>query len=94
MFQTILGGSSDNNIIDSNNITALGAPAASSNIGIRVSTNANFNNITNNNITALGTTANYGIEVDGAVAVGNKCNNNSILRIERFFLSSFSNSIT
>jgi len=74
-----LGGSSDNNIIDSNNITALGAPAASSNIGIRVSTNANFNNITNNNITALGTTANYGIEVDGAVAVGNKCNNNSIL---------------
>jgi len=63
------GLSVDNNVIDSNNINATGAVGASTNYGVVLSSNADFNNVTHNNITTQGTTANYGIYVTGTAAL-------------------------
>ena len=71
------GESVDYNVIDSNVVNASGNGVASSNYGVFISTNGNFNNVTNNNISTNGTTANYGIYLLGTTTLTS--NNNSII---------------
>ncbi|MFH1212434.1 MAG: LamG-like jellyroll fold domain-containing protein, partial [Candidatus Woesearchaeota archaeon] len=65
---------SNTNIIENNNITAVGSTTYNS--GVVIATNANSNSIISNNITTSGTTNNYGVYLTGDTLA---CDGNKII---------------